>query len=131
MQRLAPIIRLWGFLRSYGVAVAILIAFFSSFFGVYLFGTGPVPQQPPEGYEVEREQVVFQWNRGTRKEPIRLQVSKDDPTFSKPVLDKEVPSKTHVMKNLENGHTYYWRLLQGNKPSPRASFKTSANAIRI
>jgi phosphodiesterase/alkaline phosphatase D-like protein len=131
MHRPGLIPWLWGFARSYGVAIALVVVFFTSFVGVYAFGTGPVPQQPPEGYEVEREQVTFQWNRGTRKAPIRLQVSRDDPSFSNPVLDLKVQGKTQVMRNLENGHIYYWRLMQGDKPSPVATFKTSANAIRI
>jgi len=99
------------------------------FFNVYVTGTGPMPQQPPEGYVVERTQATFQWNRGNLSLPMRLQVSTDEANFENPTLDRKVTGTTHTMHNLEPGHVYYWRLVQGDKVSPLASFKTAKNAV--
>ncbi|MDJ0765474.1 MAG: hypothetical protein QNJ97_21010 [Myxococcota bacterium] len=113
------------------MAVAILLAFATAMFEVYVTGVGPVPQQPPEGYTIERTQTTLQWNRGTRDAPIELQVAMDDPTFGTLFLKRDVKGKTHLIKNLENGHIYYWRLVQDEQSSPVATFKTSAYAVKF
>lgn len=123
--------RIWKFLRTYALAVAILLAFATAMFEVYVTGVGPVPQQPPEGYTIERTQTTLQWNRGTRDAPIELQVAMDDPTFGTLFLKRDVKGKTHLIKNLENGHIYYWRLVQDEQSSPVATFKTSAYAVKF
>jgi hypothetical protein len=42
--------------------------------GKPLFFRAPVPQQPPQGYEVEQSDATLQWNRGTLEKPIELEV---------------------------------------------------------
>ena len=113
------------------MAIVLIVTFFKAFIGVYAVGVGPVPQQPPEGYKVEQGQVTLQWNKGTRQGPITLQISMDDPSFSEPVYEKEVAGKTYVMRQIENGHVYYWRLIQNEKSSPVATFKTSPHAVKF
>ena len=101
------------------------------FLNVYVTGVGPVPQQPPEGYVVQRTQATFQWDMGNRDKPISLEVSMDDPDFTAPLLDRKVTGTTHTMTKLQPGHRYYWRLRQGDKISPVASFETSENAVNF
>ncbi len=129
MYRAGLIPRIWRFLRTYLVALALIFTLAFAFFEVYVTGVGPVPQQPPEGYTIERTNATLQWNKGTKKGPINLQVSMDDPKFKAPILEREVKNTSHAMNKLEPGHTYYWRLVQNDKPSPVATFKTSAYAI--
>ncbi|MCP4676227.1 MAG: hypothetical protein GY854_12105 [Deltaproteobacteria bacterium] len=131
MQRLGLIPRIWGFLRTYAVALALIGGLGFAFFEVYVTGVGPMPQQPPEGYTIERTKAALQWSKGTRKGGIKLQVAMDDPSFTKPILEKDVKGKSHTMNALEPGHTYYWRLVQGDDYSPIATFKTSAYAIKF
>jgi hypothetical protein len=40
-----------------------------------------------------------------------------------------VSGNTHRINNLEPGHTYFWRLVQGGKPSSTYSFKTASHAV--
>jgi hypothetical protein len=97
--------------------------------GVATAGTGPMPQQPPDGYAVASGRVSLEWNKGTRKEPITLEVSMDDPGFATPVVRKPVGGVTHSMTELRPGKTYYWRLVQGGSASPTASFEVRANHV--
>ncbi len=131
MQKRGLITSLWEFVRIYLVTVALIYLLAAAFLEVYTTGMGPVPQQPPEGYTVEQMRATLQWNKGTREEKIRLQVAMDDPSFTKPILDKKTAGKSHNMKDLKPGHTYYWRLVQGNKTSSVAMFKTSAYVINF
>ncbi|MCP4603280.1 MAG: hypothetical protein GY847_22655 [Proteobacteria bacterium] len=131
MQRPGLIPKLWEFLRTYLVAIVLISTLTLALFEVYISGTGPVPQMPPEGYQLGQAQVTLRWNRGTREGDIQLQVSMDDANFGKPMLDKKATGKSHSMRDLEPGHIYYWRLVQGNKTSPVAAFKTSPYAIKF
>ena len=106
------LVRLGIFLRRYLVAVALLATLVVALVQVYATGTGPMPQQPPEGYTVERARASLQWNRGTRTETITLQISIDDPTFSAPKVDRQVNGTSHSLNDLQRGSTYYWRLVQ-------------------
>ena len=121
--------QVWGFIREYLVILILIAGTCKMFINVYATGTRPMPQQPPEGYLVERTEATFQWNRGNRSLPIQLQVSKDDSSFKNPTLDRKVTGTTHTMHDLEPGHVYYWRLQQGDDTSPLASFKTADNAV--
>lgn len=123
--------RLWSFIREYLVVIVLLVGTCKMFFNVYVTGTGPAPQQPPESYTVEQTQATFQWDRGNRTTPITLQVSQDSKSFETLVLDRKITGTTHTMNNLEPGHTYYWRLVQGDETSPVASFKTAKNAVNF
>jgi len=131
MHRTGILVRLAGFLRRYAIAVALIAALVIAMVRVQTSGVGPVPQYPPEGYTAVKTQVSLQWNKGTREEPITLQVSIDDPTFSEPVLDKKVGGTSHSMSKLEGGKTYYWRLVQGEEPSPVATFKVSKYNVHL
>lgn len=131
MRLVKSIFAIWRLLRSYAVAVALVLALGAAFIEVYFIGTGPATQQPPEGYTIQNTNATLQWDRGTKKEPIQLQIAIDDPDFTELFVDKEVNGKTHRLNDLEPGHTYYWRLVQGDKPSPVATFKTSAYAIEL
>jgi len=123
------LMRLAIWLRKYLVALVLLTFFVWSMWGVYWHGTGPVPQQPPRGFEVVREQASLHWSKGTRAIPVSLQVSVDDPLFNDPEVDKVVTSTSHKMRNLKAGSTYYWRLVQGDTSSPVAHFRVSPNNV--
>ena len=131
MRAIQVSVKIWEFIRAYAVAILLIAALAAAFFEVYVLGTGPVTQEPPEGYLNEVTNVTLQWNRGTRKKPIKLQIAVDDPSFAKPLFDREMSGTTHTMNELEPGHTYYWRLMQEDDPSPVATFKTSDNAITL
>lgn len=130
MQRPGIIPRLWEFVRSYSVAIALIVAFTQAFIEVYSQGTLPATQMPPEGYTVKRLNTTLQWNKGTRDEPITLQISMDTPDFSNPILERKIQGNTHTARNLEPGHTYYWRLVQDSGASSVASFVTSIYAVK-
>ena len=125
------LVRLGIFLRRYLVAVVLVASLGWALVQVYTSGTGPMPQQPPEGYTVERARASLQWNRGTRSEPITLQISIDDPTFAEPKVDRKVNGTSHSLNNLERGSTYYWRLVQAGEASPIASFKVSNYNVKL
>jgi predicted PurR-regulated permease PerM len=131
MLRIGLIPRLWLFARKYLVVLLLIGCFAFAMFQVYITGTPPVPQQPPQGYTLGRLQARLQWNKGTRPGAIQLQVSVDDPDFIEPLVDKKTTGSNHSMRNLLPGHTYYWRLVQEGKPGPVASFKTSPYAIKF
>lgn len=118
-----------GLLRRHLVAAACVVAFASALAGAALSGTGPAPQGPPEGYEVVSGQVSLEWNRGTRTEPIRVELSEGDPSFAKPAFAKIVPGTSHTVTTLRPGATYYWRLVQGDRPGPVASFRVSESYV--
>ncbi|MBW2277481.1 MAG: hypothetical protein JRF63_08315 [Deltaproteobacteria bacterium] len=131
MHRTGILVRLAGFLRRYVIAVALIATLAVALVQVEVSGVGPVPQYPPEGYTTVKTQVSLQWNKGTREEPITLQVSIDDPTFAAPVLEKKVGGTSHSMSKLEGGKTYYWRLMQSEQPSPVATFKVSKYNVHL
>jgi len=114
---------LWKWLRKYFVAVFLVAALLGSLAGNKIYGTGPTPQQPPEGYELHRGMVTLHWDKGTQKGDIVLQVSVDNSDFSEPLFEKKLAASFYTLRELERGKQYYWRLLQNNKPSPTASFK--------
>ena len=117
------------FLWRYLATAALLGGLAAAMVGVALSGTGPVPQGPPEGYSVASGRVSLEWNKGTRKVPITLEVSVDDPTFSKPVVQKKVGGGSHLMAEILPGRTYYWRLVQGTDAGPTASFNVPSNYV--
>lgn len=131
MQRTEILIGLARFLRKYLVAVTLIAGLAVVLVQVDRYGTGPAPQYPPEGYTSYKTQESLQWDKGTREEPIVLQVSIDDPSFAEPVLEKKVSGTSHSMNKLEGGKTYYWRLMQGDRPSPIASFKVSRYNVHL
>jgi len=112
-------------LRRYAIGLALVTALVVAFAQYWTVGVGPVPQQPPEGYVIEKGTADLQWNRGTRAGDIHVQVSVDDPAFGAPAVDKVVAGTTHSVNILEPDHTYYWRLVQNGRPSRVAHFKTS------
>lgn len=118
-----PTLGLW--LRQYAVPLALIGALLIALIRVYAVGTPPAPQQPPEGYLVEVDKASLEWNPGTRKEPVTLQVSIDDPDFAAPFLEREMAGTGHTLSRLQGGSTYYWRLVQGGEPGPTASFRVS------
>ncbi len=131
MQVLGIISWVWVFIRKYLVAAALIVAFATTYYEVYVTGVGPMPQHPPEGYSVERGHAVLQWNKGTKDEPINLQISMDDPGFTKPIVDRKMTGISYTARELIPGHNYYWRLVQGDAIGPVASFKTSTYAIAL
>jgi hypothetical protein len=117
------------FLWRYLAAAALIGGLTTAMVGVALSGTGPVPQGPPEGYSVASGRVSLEWNKGTRKGPITLEVSVDDPTFAKPIVQKKISGVSHQMAEIRPGKTYYWRLVQGSEKSPTASFRVPASYV--
>jgi len=113
------------FARRYLVTVAILCAFAAAMIGSAMYGNGPVPQGPPEGYSLVSGRVSLEWNRGTRPQPITLEVAEDDPSFAKPVFQKVVSGTAFTLTTVRPGKKYYWRLVQNDQASPTASFAMS------
>jgi hypothetical protein len=126
---IVPAACLW--LRHYCVALLLIGMLLTALIQVYAFGTPPAPQQPPEGYFVEQDKVSLEWNPGTRQEPITLQVSIDDPGLAAPFLERQITGSSHTLSRLQSGGTYYWRLVQGGKPGPTASFRVSKYNVDI
>ncbi len=124
-----PTVGLW--LRKYAVALLLVGLLLGALIQVYAVGTPPATQQPPEGYLVERDKVSLEWNTGTRKEPVTLQVSIDDPAFAEPFLERAITGSSHTLSRLQGGATYYWRLVQGGEPGPTASFRVSKYHVDI
>ena len=120
-----------GWLRKYAVTLALMATLVAAMAGAALFGAAPMPQQPPDGYVAERGRVSLSWSKGTRKEPITLQISTGDPSFSAPIVDKEMKANSHNVTKLERGATYYWRLIQGGHASPTAHFEVSRYNARF
>ena len=131
MHETGILIWLGIFLRRYLAALALVTTLAAALIQVYTTGTGPMPQQPPEGYTIENSRASLQWDRGTRSEPIQLQVSIDDPTFAKPAVDRKVNGTAHSLSNLQSGATYYWRLVQEGAASPAASFRVSSHNVKL
>ena len=131
MFREGLLIRLWNLVRNYAVAVILVAMVAVSFIQVYTVGTGPVPQLPPEGYVIQRGTAQLQWSKGTREGEIRLQVSVDDPSFADPVVERKATGNSHSMNKLKPNVTYYWRLVQGEKTSPVATFRTPLHNVRF
>jgi len=120
-----------GWLRKYAVTLALMVTLVAAMAGAALFGAGPMPQQPPQGYVAERGRVSLSWSKGTREEPITLQISIGDPGFSNPIVDKKMNTNSHSVTKLERGATYYWRLIQGGNASPTAHFEVSRYNARF
>jgi hypothetical protein len=131
MYRPGLLVLLWAFVRSYLVPILLLATLTAAIVQVYTTGTPPVPQEPPEGYVVQSGRVDLEWNRGTRLEPIQLQVSIDDPKFTKPAIERSAPGASYSLGELQPGHVYYWRLVQGEKAGPTASFETSKYYVNL
>ena len=129
MHRPGIIPRMWDFVRLYLVSLTLVGIFAWTIAQVYLLGVGPVPQQPPPGFVEQRLETRLQWHRGNIEELIHLEVSVDDPAFDELFVDKAVSGTTHIITNLEPGHTYYWRLIQGGKPSSTYTLKTASHAV--
>jgi hypothetical protein len=118
-------------LRKYAVTLALMATLVAAMAGAALFGAGPMPQQPPQGYVAERGRVSLSWSKGTREEPITLQISIGDPGFSAPIVDKEMNTNSHSVTKLERGATYYWRLIQDGHASPTTHFQVSRYNARF
>ena len=131
MQPLKAISRVLNFLRDYGILVILLGIFVMTVAQVYVFGVGSAAQLPPEGYELQQLEAKLQWHRGNREGAFTLEVAKDDPTFSELVLERQVTGTTQMMRDLEPGRTYYWRLVRDDEISATHSFKTSKYAINF
>jgi hypothetical protein len=131
MRWIGIISALWKFVRDYGVILTLLTIFVVTVVQVYITGVGPTPQQPPEGYEVQRLEASLQWHKGNKGGAMTLEVSKDDPTFGELFVERQVSGTRHSVLNLEPGHTYYWRLKQDEAYSDTRSFKTSIHAIKF
>ena len=131
MQWLHILVLAAVWLRKYAVTLALMVTLVTAMVGVALFGAGPMPQQPPQGYMAERGRVSLSWSKGTRQEPITLQISIGDPSFLAPIVDKETNTNSHNVTKLERGATYYWRLIQGGKASPTAHFEVSRYNARF
>lgn len=131
MFRSGLIVGLLMWCRSYLVAIVLLALLGLSFEEVLINGTGPMPQHPTVGHTVPRNTTQLQWSKGTRKEPIRLLISIDDPDFNKPFMDRTVKRKMINLPNLEPGRTYYWKLRQGDSDSPISKFHVSSTALRF
>jgi hypothetical protein len=115
------------FARRHLVAAACVCAFAVAMIGTAVHGNGPVPQGPPDGYSLVSGRVSLEWNRGTRPQPITLEVAEDDPSFVKPVFQKVVNGAAFTLTTVHPGKKYYWRLLQNNYTSPTASFEVSSD----
>ncbi len=131
MFRSGLIVGLMVWCRSYLIALVLIGVLALSFWEVLINGTGPMPQHPPVGHIVLRNSNQLQWSMGTRKEPIRLLISIDDPDFKKPLMDRTVKREMISLPNLEPGRTYYWKLVQGDSDSPTSKFHVSSTALRF
>lgn len=131
MMKLDLISNIWGWSRNYLVAIVLVSMLAFSFLKVAVIGAGPTPQGPPQGYALGKTQIELEWDKGSRDGDIRLQVSIDDPAFTKPLVNKVTSSSTHSLNDLEPGHTYYWRLVQNDRSSRVAHFETAPNAVRF
>lgn len=131
MHRTGILVRLAGFIRRYTIAVVLIAMLVVAMAKVETSGVPPMPQQPPEGFETVETHVSLQWDKGTREEPITLQVSIDDPDFEEPFLERKVNGTSHSLSKLEGGKTYYWRLVQDTEPGPTASFRVSEFNVHL
>jgi hypothetical protein len=129
MRRQGTIPRAWGFIRNFAIPLLLLGVFAQTVIQSYITGIAPVPQEPPLGYELERNETRLEWHKGTTEGKWELQVSMDDPEFKNPFVKKEVSGKSHMLNNLESNRTFFWRLVRGNDSSRIAYFKTSKHAI--
>ena len=118
-------------IRGY-LAAVLLIGYLSVILiSTAISGAPPLPQFPPEGYVVERDMALLRWNKGTREGQVDLQISIDDPDFEKDVQTVKKVRTSHSLRNLKNGSTYYWRLVQNESASPVASFKVSKHNVKL
>ena len=131
MQWLHVLLLAAVWLRKYAVTLALMVMLVTAMASAALFGAGPMPQQPPQGYDVERGRVSLSWSKGTRKEPITLQISIGDPGFNSPIINKEMTTNSHNITKLERGATYYWRLIQNGHAGPTAHFHVSRYNARF
>jgi len=131
MHRSGMIVSFMLWCRSYLIALTLIAVLALSFWEVLINGTGPMPQHPTVGHVVPRNTTDLQWSMGTRKEPIRLLISIDDPDFTNPFMDRTVKRKSINLPNLEPGRTYYWKLVQGDSDSPISRFHVSSTALRF
>ena len=129
MRMLEIISALWKFLRDYTLPLVLLGIFVTTLLQVYVFGVGPTPQQPPEGYELQRLEAKLTWHKGNREGATTLEIAKDDPTFQTLFVERQVSGTSHSLRDLEPGHTYYWRLKRDDEYTRTCSFKTSKHAI--
>jgi len=120
-----------GVVARYGVFAALAGALAWSGIKVATIGTDPVPQCPPDGMEMETDDALLEWSRGTRGGEIRLQVSaRGAGGADERIVDEVVRDDSRRLKRLRPGTTYTWRLVQGGEPSPEAEFSVSRNALR-
>jgi hypothetical protein len=113
------------FARRYLVTAACVGAFACAMVRAAASGVGPVPQEPPDGYSLLSGRISLEWNRGDRPGPIALEVSEEDPSFSKPIYGKVATGTTFTLTTVRPGKKYFWRLVQGGAPSPVATFEVS------
>jgi hypothetical protein len=119
------------FVWRYAATAALVGALAAAMIRVAAVGTGPVPQGPPNGYSVASGRVSLEWNKGTRKEPFKVQVSVEDPSFAEPIVDKAVSGTSYALPNLLPGKKYYWRLVQGDEASPTSSFEVPMSHVEL
>ena len=119
------------FVRDYTLPLVLLGIFATTILQVYVLGVGPTPQQPPEGYELQRLEARLEWHKGNRDGAVTLEVAEDDPTFETLFMERQVSGTKHTMHNVTPGHTYYWRLKRNDTYSRVCSFKTSKHAIKF
>lgn len=131
MQMLKMSLFIGKWLRKYAVLLIILVALGWKIGGTLINGMMPVPQLPPNGYELEQGAVTLQWNKGNIEAPITLQISTTE-DFEELVFEKEVTGITHrYSDNLERGQVYFWRLSQNEQLSPTSNFVVSAQHINL
>lgn len=119
----------WRLVRVYGVATLLVAGLGYTFVTVALFGAGPTPQLPPDGYVAERGRVDLQWHRGNRAGEIRLQVAETGGNFRETVVDRVESGTTLSLRGLDPDRTYSWRLMQNGRTSRVASFKTPRSHV--
>lgn len=119
----------WFWTRKYLVATVLIAMLVLSFVQVFTIGTPPTPQGPPLGFELMSLEADLEWHPGTRKGEAVLQVSKGDPEFEEPFIDKEMKGTHYALKELEPGNVYYWRVKKGDTLSPTSWFEVSKYAV--
>jgi hypothetical protein len=119
------------FAWRYAVTAVLVIGLAAAMIEVATSGTAPAPQQPPDGYSAASGRISLEWDKGTRTTPITVQISVDDPSFSKPILDRVVGGGAYTLTDIRPGKAYYWRLVQDGDAGPTANFKVPANYVDL
>ncbi len=119
------------FIRGHLAAMALIGYLLVILIATALSGSPPMPQFPPQGYIVERDLALLRWNKGTREGKVDLQISIDDPKFENDVQTIKKVNASHSIRNLKNGSTYYWRLVQNDSIGPISSFKVSKYNVKL